>query len=155
MEKVIDPSPKEANFLKEALSFCKKGNLVENIPISEDHDYETYAYKLPKFYFNFFNYLIYNNYPEQNAVVFTFRRVFKNYSNFIYYTESERLIDSVTEYFGYDDKQNLEIKKREFIYENQQAIFDWTFEGGIVRLENEEETKRPILSYIISTKEEY
>lgn len=154
LEKVIDQIFKDRNFIEEAFSFCNTESLVESFPITEENKIETYAFKLPKFYFNFFSHVIYSNYPEQEGIILTFRKVFKNFSNFIYYTESERLIDSIAECFGYDDKLELETRKREFVYEDKNTIFEWNFDGGMIRLEKEEDTKRPTLIYVISTKKE-
>ncbi|WPP50499.1 hypothetical protein [Catalinimonas niigatensis] len=152
LKKVIDPDIKEINFLEEALSFCTKENLVESFPASEENSVETQAFRLPKFYFNYFNYVIYTYYPKQEGFVLTFRKVFKNLSRFIYYTESESLIERITDFFGYENKEELRVKKQEFVYKENNIVFDWSFDGGLIRLENEEDTKRPILSYIISTK---
>lgn len=152
LEKVIDPLNNNINFIQEAIDFCNKENIVESYDDENGNGVETYAFKLPRFYFNFFNYVVYTNYPEQGGFVLTFRKAFKNFSRFIYYTESEALIDSVCNYFGYKNKEELESKKNEFVYEDKETIFDWSFEGGLIRLENEEDTKRPTLSYIISTK---
>jgi hypothetical protein len=55
-------------------------------------------------------------------------------------------------FFGYKNKEELAVKKNEFIYEDKDTIFEWSFEGGLIRLENEEDTKQPILNYILSTK---
>ena len=33
-----------------------------------------------------------------------------------------------------------------------ETTFIWNFNGGMIKLENEEETRRPVLSYIMSTK---
>lgn len=153
LEKVIDPLNRDVNFIQEAMKFCNKENLVETYSNENGNGVETFAFKLPKLYFNYFNYVIYTNYPEQEGFVLTFRKAFKNFSRFIYFTESEILIESVCNFFGYENKEELAIKKKEFVYDDQKAIFDWSFEGGLIRLENEEDTKRPTLSYIISTKE--
>jgi len=152
LEKVIDPLNNQVDFIQEAISFCNKEDLVESYPKVDGKGVETYAFKLPKFYFNYFNYVIYTNYPEQEGFVLTFRKVFKNFSRFIYYTESERLIDSLTDFFGYTNKDELAVKKKEFVYEDNKTIFEWSFDGGLIRLENEEDTKRPVLNYILSTK---
>lgn len=154
LEKVIDQILKDRNFIEEAFSFCTNERLVESFPITENNKIETYVFKIPKFYFNFFNYVIYSIYPEQEGVILTFKKVFKNFSRFIYYTESERLIDSITECFGYDDKFELEARKKEFVYENKNTTFEWNFDGGMIRLEKEEDTKRPTLIYVISTRKE-
>jgi len=150
LEKVIDPMNNKVNFIQEAISFCNKENFIESC--HDENGVEIYVFKLPKFYFNYFNYVLYENYPEIEGCVLIFKKVFKNFSNFIYYTESETLVDSVTTFFGYEDKNELTVKKKEFVYEDKQTIFDWSFDGGLIRLENEEDTKRPILNYIISTK---
>jgi len=154
LSEVIDDIENKEDFLNEAIGFCNKESVVEINPTEEVENIETYAFKLPKFYFNYFNYVIYSNYPEQEGFVLTFRKVFKNLSRFIYYTESETLIDSITQYFGYDNMKELEFKKKYFVYGENEVTFDWTFEGGLIRLEREENTKRPTLNYIISTKKE-
>ena len=152
LSKVIDPLTNNINFIEEAIDFCKKESIIESYVDENGDGVESIAYKLPRFYFNFFNYVVYTNYPEQGGFVMTFRKVFKNFSRFVYFTESETLIDSVCNYFGYENKEELKSEKYEFIHEDTKTIFDWNFEGGLIRLENEEDTKRPILSYIISTK---
>ena len=154
LSEVLDDIQNKENFLDEAIGFCTKDSLVESYPPEEGGNIETHAFKLPKFYFNYFNYVVYTNYPDQEGFVLTFRKVFKNFSRFIYYTESETLIDSVTEYLGYDNQEELESKKKEFVYGDKEITFDWTFEGGLIRLEKEEDTQRPILNYIISTRKE-
>ena len=68
--------------------------------------------------------------------------------------QAAKRIDSITQYFGYDNMKELESKKKEFVYGENKVTFDWTFEGGLIRLEREKNTKRPILNYIISTKKE-
>jgi len=151
LSEVLDDIENKSNFLDEAIGFCKEGLLVESYPPQDKDNIESHAFKLPKFYFNYFNYVIYMSYPEQDGFVLIFRKVFKNFSRFIYYTECETLIDTITQFFGYDDQQELESKKKEFVYGDKEVNFDWTFEGGLIRLEKEEDTKRPILSYILST----
>ncbi|MGG6231995.1 hypothetical protein [Tenacibaculum sp. SDUM215027] len=151
---VLDDIHNKENFLNEAIGFCNENLLVQSYPKEGEEAIERYAFKLPKFYFNYFNYVIYSNYPEQEGLVLTFKKVFKNFSRFIYYTESETLIDTITQYFGYDNDEELEFKKNEFVYGDKEVTFDWNFKGGLIRLEKEDHTKRPILNYILSTKKE-
>jgi len=153
LRKVIYKPPKEIGLLEEAFSFCNQENFVESIPLSEENKVEAYVYKLPKFYFNFFNFVSYEKYSEE-GIIFTFKKVFKNFSRFIYYTEAERIIESITDFFGYADKEERDLKKNQFVYESDDIAFEWLFEGGLIRLIKDEETKRPILNYIISTKKE-
>jgi len=154
LSSVIDDIKEKDNFLSEAISFCKPEAVVEYYPSEEEDKIDTVAYKLPKYYFNFFNYMVYRNYPEQDGIVLTFKKVFKNFSSFIYYTESEVLIDTLVEYFGYDNMTELESKKKEFVYGEELITFDWSFGNGLIRLSKDEETRRPLLNYIISIKEE-
>lgn len=152
LENVIDSSTKE-DILGEVISFCTPENLVESYPLSEENEIETYAYKLPKFYFNYFNYVIHSTIKKQNIIAFTFRKAFKNYSRFIYFTEPGRLIDSIIEAFGGYEKHDFEELKRKFVYEDENVVFEWRFEDGIIRLQKEEDTKRPVLNYIIYINE--
>lgn len=150
LEKVIK-TKENVDFIGDTFSFCQKENLVESYPPDEE-GIETFAFQLPYFYFNFFNYVVLTRYPKKDAYVFTFKKVFKNYSKFIYYTETERLLDSIVAFLGTVDKGNFEFKKHEFINGNKEVYFDWNFEGGLVRLEIDGENKRPTLIYVISTK---
>ncbi|MCK4357558.1 MAG: hypothetical protein KAW92_02210 [Candidatus Cloacimonetes bacterium] len=150
LEKVIHKFPNETNnIIEDALKYIDFNSIVEYYPVSEENEVETYAFKLPIFYFNFFNYVVYRFYKEHNSVVLTFKRAFKNYSDFIFYTEAERLIDKLTELFGYDDLDELKKRKKEFIYENKETQFIWQFKGGLIILEKDTETKRPNLTYMI------
>jgi len=154
LTEVLDNIENKENFFDEVIGFCNKDSFVESYPSEEGEVIGTYVFKLPKFYFNYFNYVILTNYPEQEGFVLTFRKVFKNFSRFIYYTEAETLIDSITRYFGYEDTKVLDSKKKEFVYGEKEVTFDWAFNGVLIRLEKEEETKRPILNYLISAKNE-
>src|SRR5690606_34312680 len=75
LEKVIDSSAKE-DILGEVISFCNPENLVESHPLSDENEIETYAYILPKFYFNYFNYVIQSIIEKDNIIAFTFRKAF-------------------------------------------------------------------------------
>lgn len=155
LKKVIDPLDKKTGFIEEALSFCKKDNLIEAYPSEHPDGVSNYAFLLPKFYFNYFNVVILTNFTDQEWVLLTFRKAFKNYSRFIFYTESDAVIDSVCEYFGYPDRNEQEDKKRHFNCDEEEVTFEWTFDGGAVILEKEEDTKRPILVYYLSTEKHY
>ncbi|MBK8722313.1 MAG: hypothetical protein IPL95_08615 [Saprospiraceae bacterium] len=141
------------HFIKEAVELLDKENIVELYEKDEEIEVDTFAFKLPIFYFNFFNYVIYQNYIEQKAFVLTFKKVFKNYSSFIYYTEAERLIDRICNFFGYEDNQEHLVKKQEFIYSDKEVVFLWNFDGGIIKLEKDIKTHRPILNYIVLMNE--
>jgi hypothetical protein len=153
VEKQIHVLPNNTtNLIEEAFSHIDLTNQVEFYPFSEETEAESYAVKLPIFYFNFFNYAVYSDYKDKQGVSLTFKRVFKNYSKFIYYTEAERIVDIVTNLFGYEDKQELISRKQEFIYEDKDTQFIWHFEGGMIILEKDSDTKRPNLTYLLTYK---
>ncbi len=143
----------EKHIISEALELLKNENIVEAYEKSDEIETETYAFKLPLFYFNFFNYTIYQNYSEQNTCILTFKKVFKNYSTFIFYTETERLIDRICNFFGYEDNEEFKIKKNEFVYGDNAVVFMWNYESGIIKLEKDNESRRPELTYIVRTSE--
>jgi hypothetical protein len=153
LEKVIHKPQREIGFIDEAISYGKLENLVETYPITEENEIEKSVFKLPKFYFNFFNYMIYEYLPNEEGVFITFKKVFKNFSRFVYYTETIKVLESITEHFGYQDKEERNEKIKQFTYEKEYTPFQWSFQNGLILLDKDEETNRPILSYAISTKE--
>lgn len=146
---MIDKVDKNENIIDRALSFCEESYLEESILNENEENCKYYIFRLPKFYFNYFNYLVLTNYTESNLFTLTFKKVFKNWSRFIYYTEAEKLVDTVLQYFGYGDRDKLESQKKTFVYQNNGEIFEWRFDKYIVILEQDKNTERPILTYII------
>ena len=124
-------------------------NTVEFHPISEDFKVDSYAVKLPIFYFNFFNYAIFQEYKEFNSYVITYRRIFKNYSDFIFYTELEKLIDNLGNVFGVDNEVEFQKDKNDFVYKNEEKIIFWAFDFVIIALEKDVELGRANLNYFI------
>jgi hypothetical protein len=140
------------NFLNEAVDFFKEEYIVETLPASEDHEVEALIAKLPVFYFDFFNYGIYQYYKVLQYVMMVFKRTFKNYSKFIYYTEAEKLVEEICKFFGHYSEEEIEIKKKEFAYGDRTVELSWQFNGGLIKLEKDEETKRPILLYLVKVE---
>jgi hypothetical protein len=140
------------HFLQEAMRLISQDNLIETYPKSEENQTDIFVYELSYFYFNFFNYCILQ-YQEQNVVVFTFVKRFQNYSNFLYFTETENVIDAICDFFGYQDENEKLEKKRKFVYDNEIVDFTWQFNNGVIKLEKEEHTKRPILKYYVDLLE--
>ena len=133
-------------FLIEASSIIKNGNMIREYDIDENA-IESCVVKLPVFYFNFFNYVIWEYYPKENGVMITFKKVFENYSNFVFYTEIERLIDRVCLFFGNDNDDEFAEKKRKFVYGEKEVEFIWKFDIGLIKLERDIETRSPTLTY--------
>jgi len=151
--KIYIPNASE-HFVKEAFDLLKQENIVETYTTTDDDNVDTFAFKLPIFYFNFFNYAVYQHYPEQRGFILTFKKVFKNYSSFIFYTEAERLVDRVTQFFGVDDLEHFSAKKKSFVYGDKEVNITWQFEGGLIILELDTETHRPILTYAVTVPKE-
>lgn len=84
----------------------------------------------------------------------TFKKAFKNYSDFVYYTEAERLIDRVVSVFGYDDMEKLQEIKQKMIYGDKESELVWFFNKGAIKLEKDEDTRRPILTYFFALNNE-
>lgn len=154
IESKIHVSKIDKHFIDEAFELIKNTPVIEKYQKSEYIETDIYAFELPLFYFNFFNYVTYQYYEEQNGFVLTFKKAFKNYSTFIYYTEAERLIDRVCNYFGYENNQEHSAKKYEFVYGEEEIVFIWYFDDGIIKLEKDIDTKRPLLRYffVVSKK---
>ena len=149
VEKIMDATNKDSNCFENAFSFCKKEYLVRSFPAIKDNRAGTLVFTLPRLYFNCFNYIIYSHYPDKGLFILTFKKVFNDFSKFIYYTETERLVDKVTDFFGYENKDELKSRKKEFVLGNTEITFEWNFAGRRVILKIDEETARPILEYLI------
>lgn len=129
-------------------SFLVKENLIES------HHSENgiqpavvKAYKLPVFFFNYFNYLIDMYNTETGVRELQFRRVFKNYSRFIFYLETKQLLQDIFSFMGPCDKgQKYPDYESEFTYAMPKVPITWSFNAVCVALEKEDETHRESLS---------
>lgn len=142
------------NFVNEAFDLLLQENIVEKYVKSGEETVDTSFFELPIFYFNFFNYAVYQHYPEQNGFILTFKKLFKNYSSFIYYTEADRLIDRICKFYGIENQEEYLEKKKEFVYGDKEVNITWQFEGGLIILELDTETHRPILTYAVTIPKE-
>ena len=133
-------------FLVEATNIIKNGTIVEQYD-TDENGVESCAIQLHVFYFNFFNYAVWQYYPKENGIMITFEREFDNYSNFVFYTEVERLIDRVCSFFGNNNDNEFAEKKRKFVYEEEVPDFIWQFDKGFIKLEKDIKTRRPVLTY--------
>jgi hypothetical protein len=147
--KIHVPSTNE-HYVNEAFDLLKKENIVETYLKSDHTNVDTCVFRLPIYYFNFFNYAIYHHYPEQNGFILTFKKAFKNYSNFIFYTEADRLFDIICKYFGIENQEEYLEKKKEFVYGDKEVNITWQFEWGVIIFELDTETHRPLLTYVVT-----
>ncbi len=131
--------------INEALQYIDLKNTVEKVEAS-DLGPAVYGIKLPIYYLNFFNYVTWQYYEKEQILILSFRKVFKNYSRFIWYTESEYILSYIINLLGYN-QSDLKDKIREFIYEDGSVDFTWDYGHCIIRLTKEEDTKRPSLIY--------
>lgn len=142
-----------AAVVEDAIAQTRAGQIVEEHAPSEHLDTKAFGIKLPTLYLNFFTHVIFQGY-EGKGIVLTFRKVFKNYSRFVYYTESEAVLDTIIALFGLDDMAAYPEKKREFVYGDNAPVFMWHFAGGLIKLEREEDTHRPSLTFVLAIGQE-
>lgn len=142
-----------AAIVEDAVSQARAGQIVEEPTPSDNLDTEAFGIKLPLLYLNFFTHVIFQEY-EGKGIVLTFRKVFKNYSRFVYYTESETVLDTIIALLGLDDMTAYPDKKREFVYGDKAPMFLWQFPGGLIKLEREEDTHRPSLTFVLAFGQE-
>ncbi len=150
IEKIVHVFPKNEtiHFANEAVNHIDFSKVIEKTAVEEGNEVVALGYKLSLFYFNFFNYVAFQYYKEENVIILEFKKVFKNYSDFIYYTESERVISVITNFFGYEG-EDLEERRNNFIYGENHEEFVWSFKNVRVVLNKDMETYRPTLIYAI------
>jgi hypothetical protein len=151
LESVIHKLPRSApELFQDVIKHIEQNNVVESYP---DEEIETYVVKLPVFYLNFFNYVIYQSFKDQNLICFTCKRVFKNYSDFIYFSESERIIDCLVKLLGCNNLEDYNKQKEEFVYKKTDTKFIWHFKDGKIILGKDEETHWPVMTLVLETNE--
>src|SRR5690625_7065420 len=74
LSEVLDDIENKENFLDEAIGFCKEGSLVESYPPQDEASLESYAFKLPKFYFNIYSNVFYPNFTNNMILILTFEK---------------------------------------------------------------------------------
>jgi hypothetical protein len=151
MEEIITQFDDHTNIqplLTDGLRLLKKENIIENKTKSEDLALEAdyIVYKLPQYYFNFFNcavlYLL-----EDNNMVIEYQKCFYNYSNFFYYSEFEQLITDVCDFFGEPDNGLSDENKESIIYNTSETVLEWRLKEGIIQLKRDPDDSRPLLIF--------
>lgn len=141
----------DGSFINEALKMISESALIEKYLKEIDPDLETdiSEYNLPVFYFDFFTKVNTMNYLTQNMLVLEFYRAYSEHYKFAFYTETQKLVRNVLEFFGYQDDSFLEDKINDFVFEKSNHVFQWKFDFGIVQLLRDPDTTEPILIYAI------
>lgn len=137
--------------IHEAYSFVQQGSAVSFYPKSQEQETEAYLIKLPIFHFNFFNYMLYQKYEKENLLKFTFKRIFENYSKFIFDSEIIALIDDLHRVFGENTgEKNKQDLKNNFISSNQEeASIVWNLRVLTIVLEKNESPGKVTLTYYV------
>jgi hypothetical protein len=148
IEKIIHtlPDKERIHFAEEAVNYIDFSKVIDEL---HENDYDAFGYKLKVHYFNFFNYVALWRYKKENLVILEFKRVFKNYSDFIYFTEADRVITTILNFFGYD-KDDIEERKKNLVYGDVEEEFVWNFKNMTVILNKDIDTHRPKLVYAIT-----
>ncbi len=138
--------------VENAFQYIDFNKVVEKYEKSEEFESEMIAIELPILYFNFFNYVIHQKYEKDKVVGLTYRRVFKNYSDFVYFTELENLFQRIDNLVQFDRDENFEENKQEFIFGQKEVRFKKFIKYGILILEKETHTNRAVLQYYINVE---
>lgn len=100
-----------SDFISDLIYILSPENFIE------ENDFENglkaNIFQIPHLAFDFFNYAIQTYYPEYNTTEIVFRRVFKNYSRFVFHREVDTLIAYVLTVCGYEitDAFTSEVRK--------------------------------------------
>lgn len=150
LTKVIDKSKDEYTFIEDLNAFCNQENFIKSYSYSYNGVMnKRNVFRLPKFYFNFFNYVSYGSIPESNLLLVTFEKFSGNFSDLIYFSESETLIDFLYERFGLKTKKLIAENKKKFVHENKNFKLTWKFKDVLIILNRNEQTGHPKLAYLI------
>ena len=150
LDDLIHISPNSTDDIVEnAFKYIDFSKVVEKYEKSEECKSEILAMELPILYFNFFNYVILQKYIKNKVIVLTYRRVFKNYSNAVYFTELDNLFQRIDNLVQFDRDENFEKNKQEFIFGQKDISFKKCIKYGMLILEKETHTNRAVLQYYI------
>jgi hypothetical protein len=144
---IHDLSVDANNIIEKGCSFMDE-NKVLKVFEEKNHAIDLYVGKLPIFYFNFFNHVIYHHYKEEKCIVLTFVKRFGYFPRDSFYTEYEILFDNIIKTVG-DIGIDLEVIRKSFIHRKMEKPIGWTIPNGFISLELEEEYNRPALKYYI------
>ncbi|MCF2495615.1 hypothetical protein [Dyadobacter chenhuakuii] len=131
-------------FVDNVLELYKKDKIVESFPPLEDGAPFVDVIKLDRYFFDFFNYATCAYYTEEDILIVTFKKVFKNYSKFVFYTEVEKVVDKICDYFA--DMNYVDVlQRRKFIEDGEEPEIVWEDDGLVIKVEKDIDTHRPIL----------
>lgn len=150
LKEVIHDLKNDTNVFKTAIDLMNAGTLVETVAASKEMQTDFFVYKLPRYFFNFFNHCIYARPQDSDQIIISYTLHFDNLSDFIYFTESERLFDDLINVFGFDRPDKLEALKKDFVYGDFNNPIVWNLGVGFVSLEKLQDTRRPILKFNIN-----
>lgn len=149
LEPLIHKVPKYIpNLFHDIIKCVKKENIIDSY---SENDIETYVIKIRYFFFDFFNYLIFQMNPKQNLIYFTFKRIFTNYSDFVYFSEVESIFDSLGDLLDYSGRDDFNVQKNEFIHKNKGMSIIWHFKDGKIILNQDKDEPLPIISFVLET----
>jgi hypothetical protein len=115
------------NFFNQLVSHIKIENLIPHHEITNINDgrKNTNLYKLDKYFLGFFNRLEVMSMEEEDYLELTLTRNDKNYGNYLWYSEIEKLVQNFYVCFNLDDIDRG--KLREFMKDKEQnSIILWT-----------------------------
>ncbi|WP_367388570.1 hypothetical protein [Lewinella sp. LCG006] len=148
---IHDFSGKADDPLLEAFSFVKKEEIVSARKGTEHDPVDVYGIRLPIFYFNFFDSIVYEQYQDGLHII-SFKRNRNNYSDFVFYTEVDKLFDSLAVVLGFE-KDNIDDVKHSFVRTEEGVSIVWNYDLYQVKLIKDPKTTYPILFFIYQNNE--
>lgn len=146
IEPVIHKADRDdSNFVNDIANCFKCGNIVENYT---ENGVKIIIAKTHQYFLNFFNYIIFHSFPSEKKICFTFKRICSNYSDFIYYTEVEKLIQRTVSFIG-QGHHDVATLTNKFVHKKECECITWHFEDGKIMLNQDKEGIMPKLSLIL------
>ena len=151
IKKASIPNIKD-NLLADITEFINEDNFITYRKDKEVVGIESY-YRLPVFFLNYFNSMVINKIDsDQINTTITLRRVFNNYSDFIFYTEVDYVFDKVIEVIGYENISELTEVKKQFVYERDFDGIIWELVSGVIHF-TKDKNYRPELTLYLNTNQ--
>jgi len=137
-----------------AIEFLNNDNFLESARNEGENILLRDIFKLPMFYFNYFNYLIYEK-VEEGLSMLTFRKVYKNYSDFVYYTENIQLLKKLFECLGQpNDNLSYDEVEKELVFSQNTELKNiiWSFDEVHFIIRREIKESKLCLIIVVNNK---
>lgn len=130
------------------IKYCNRDRFIK-FNIDNKNNIECFTFKLPEFYFNYFNRVTFIKYLKEEKISLSFEKITNNFSHFVFDKVLQSIIDSLTTFFGFDDKEEIKKVKNRFLHEK---TLSWSVDGFSVKFFIKKSMQAPILNYSFELK---